>query len=70
MKQIISSSKVPLKGYTVQSFNSSSKKVKGGKGKKTISKATMPVSFKKGTNNPIKYKNMNGMDILKKAFKK
>lgn len=70
MKKVISSAKVGIKGYETQSFKSSNKKVKGGKSKKTVSKLTMPVAFKKGTKNPVKSKQVtNGYDMLLKACK-
>lgn len=70
MKKIISSQKKSLKGFITQSVKSSTKKVKGGKGKKTISKLSMPVSFIKGEQNPVKLKKSKntGLAMLKKAF--
>lgn len=66
MKKIISSQKKSLKGFITQSVKSSTRNIKG---KKVISKLSMPVSFIKGEQNPIKLKKgkNTGLAMLKKA---
>jgi hypothetical protein len=67
MKKIISSQKKYLKGFITQSMKSSTKKVAG---RNVVSKLTLPTSFIKGIQNPIKIKKCKntGMALLKKAM--
>lgn len=62
----ISSLKVPLKGFISQSISTKTKKIKG---KKVISKLSMPVKFVKGEQNPVKLKKAHE-DRLAKAISK
>jgi len=61
----ISTLKVPLKGYISQSISTSTKKIKG---QTVISKLSMPVTYIKGEQNPIKLKKAN--ERLEKAMSK
>lgn len=64
-KDIVSSLKVPLKGYKKTVLDYSKKKIAG---KESISKLKMKTSFVPGEQNPVPHKKM--MENFKKNMKK
>lgn len=67
-EEIISTLKIPLKGFVKQSLKMKKKNMKG---RSVITKLTMPTTFVKGEQNPIKLKKSKntGLKMLERATK-